>query len=59
MGNSKFDVSDASAQFFPDFLSVQNMVPGIGGKIFKEWPEGKQKLLRVSGGQLYDAETQA
>ena len=33
MGNSKFNVSDASALFFPDFLSAQNMVRVIGGKI--------------------------
>ena len=33
MGNSKFNVSDASTLFSPDFLSAQNMVRIIGGKI--------------------------
>jgi len=33
MGNSKFNVSDASELFFPNFLSAQNMVLVIRGKI--------------------------
>ena len=33
MGNSKFNVLDASTLFFPDFLSALNMVRIIGGKI--------------------------
>ena len=33
MGNSKFNVSDASTLFFPDFLRAQNMVRVIEGKI--------------------------
>ena len=32
-GTSKSNVSNASAQFYPDFLSVQNMVRGIEGII--------------------------
>ena len=51
MGNSKFNVSDATTLFFPDLLSAQNMVRIIGGKIvYWKWSEGKQKLLWVSGG---------
>ena len=40
MGNSKLNVSDASALFFFDLLSAQNMVRVIEGK-FKEmiWGE--------------------
>ena len=33
MGNSKFNVSDASTLSPPDFLSAQNMVRIIGDKI--------------------------
>ena len=33
MGNSKFNVLDASTLFSPDFLSALNMVWIIGGKI--------------------------
>ena len=33
MGNSKFNVSDASTLFFPDFLRAQNLVRVIEGKI--------------------------
>ena len=33
MGNSKFNVSDTSTLFFPDFLRAQNMVWVIEGKI--------------------------
>ena len=34
---------------FPNFLSAQNMVQVIEGKIIWKWSQGKQKLLRVSG----------
>ena len=33
MANSKFNVSNASTLFFPDFLRAQNMVLVIEGKI--------------------------
>ena len=33
MGNSKFNVSNASKLLFPDFLIAKNMVPVIGSKI--------------------------
>ena len=33
IGNSKFNVLDASTLFFPDFLSALNIVRIIGGKI--------------------------
>ena len=33
MENSKFDVSDASRLFFPDFLWTENMVRIVVGKI--------------------------
>ena len=33
MGNSKFNVSDASTQFFPDFVRAQNMVRVIEDKV--------------------------
>ena len=36
MGNSKFNVSDASRLFFPDFLGAQNMVRVIKGKNYIE-----------------------
>ena len=36
MGNSKFNVLDASTLSFLDFLSAQNMVRFIGGKICME-----------------------
>ena len=49
MGNSKFNVSDATTLFFLDFLSAQNMFGLIGGKIvYWRWSEWKQKLLRDS-----------
>ena len=48
MGNSKFNVSDASRLFFPDFLRAQNKVQVIEGKIIKKLSQGKQKPLRVS-----------
>ena len=35
--------------FFQDFLSTQNMVRIIEGKIIEKWSEGKRKWLRVSG----------
>ena len=49
MGNSKFNVSDASTLFFAYFLRAQNMVRVIESKIIYKWSEGKQKLLRVIG----------
>ena len=48
MGNSKFNVSDATTLFFLDFLSAQNMFRTIGCKTVQKWSEGKQKLLQVS-----------
>ena len=48
MGNSKFNVSDATTLFFLNFLSTQNMFRIISGKIVQKWSEGKQKLLPVS-----------
>ena len=47
MGNSKFNVSDASRLFSPCFLRVRNMFRGIEGKIIYKLSEGKQKLLWV------------
>ena len=48
-GTSKSNVSDASILFLPDFVSAQNVVRVIEGKIIQKRSEGKQKLLRVSG----------
>ena len=39
--------------FFPDFLRAQNMVRVIKGKMGKKFPEGKRKLVRVSGSLSY------
>ena len=39
--------------FFPDYLRAQNMVRVIKGKIGRKWPEGKQKLVQVSGSLSY------
>ena len=49
MGNSKFNVSDASSLYIAYFLRAQNMVQVIEGKIIYKWSAGKQKLLRFSG----------
>ena len=47
MGNS---LKANTLFFFPNFVSTQNMVRVINGKIFiKKWSEGKQKLLWFSG----------
>ena len=35
--------------FFPDFISMENMVWVIEGKFILKWSEGKQKLFQVSG----------
>ena len=57
MGNSKFNVSDASRLFFPNFLRAQNMVRVIEGKINIEmiWGETKSSLqeVRVIEGSSY------
>ena len=39
--------------FFSDFLRVQNMVRVITCKIGRKWPEGKRKLVQVSGSLSY------
>ena len=49
MGNSKFNVSDASTLFFPYFLKAKNMVQVIESRIIRNDLRGK-KLLRVSRG---------
>lgn len=35
--------------FFPGFLSAQNIVQVIEGKIIWKWSEGKQKFLPTGG----------
>ena len=35
--------------FFPGFLSAQNIVQVIEGKIIWKWSEGKQKFLPTEG----------
>ena len=44
----KIQCSDTGTLFFPDFLSAQNMVWVILGKIVLKWTEEKQNLLWVS-----------
>ena len=53
IGNSTFNVSDARRRLFPDFLRAQNMVRVMEGKLYRKWPEGKRKLVRVSGSSSY------
>ena len=48
MGNSKFNVLDASTLFFPYLLKAQNMVQVIESGIIRNGLRRK-KLLRVSG----------
>ena len=40
--------------FFPDFLRAQNMVRvKIRVKLYRKWPEGKQKLVWVGGSSSF------
>ena len=55
MGNSKFNVSDDTTLFFPAFLSAQNMVRSIGGKIvyWKHDLRENKNYFELAGGSGY------
>ena len=55
MGNSKFNVSDASSRLsFPDFLRAQNMVRVTEGKVtYIEMIWGEKNYFELAGGSSY------
>ena len=53
MGNSKFNVSDASTLFFPDFLRAQNMFRVIEGKLYRNDLRGNKNYFELAGGSSY------
>ena len=53
MGNSKFNVSDASTLFFPDFLRAQNMFRVIEGKLYRNDLRGNKNYFELARGSSY------
>ena len=54
MGNLKFNVSDASTLFFPDFLRAQNILRVIKGKIlYRNDLRGNKNYFKLAGGSKY------
>ena len=50
---NKFNVSDFSARFFPDFSRAYNMVRVIEGKIVYKWSEGEKNYFESAEGSSY------
>ena len=54
IGNPKFNVSDASRRLFSRFSKGWKHDSSYRGvKLYRKWPEGKRKLVQVSGSSSY------